>query len=113
MKRRLRRRRAGEAPRQDLLGEAWAALRSSVLDSAGALAPSIRHEIYGGLPVKGAMGPFLDAVRRNPTGLGRPDVDTVKAAGHSEDEIFEATLAAALGEADRVLQAGLRVLPEP
>ena len=56
----------------------------------------------------------LDVVRRN--GRDRSyavtdaDVERLRAAGHSEDEIFEVTVAAAVGAALGSLDAGLRAL---
>ena len=38
------------------------------------------------------------------------DVESLKAAGHSEDEIFEITVAAAVGASLRPLEAGLRAV---
>ena len=86
------------------------ALRKGVLECPGTLSSSVRRGIYDGRPLEGPLAAFLEEVRNNAAALGRPDIDFLKGAGHSEDEILEATLAAALGAADRMLQAGLAAL---
>lgn len=85
-------------------------LRKSVLDSPGVIDPERRRQIYLGEPAEPRLDRFLADVRTQPASLGRPDIVRLREAGLSEDEILEATLAAALGSADRVLQAGLKAL---
>jgi hypothetical protein len=86
------------------------ALRISVLDSPGALSSELRRSIYAGEPVNSPMGSFATKVREDSVRLSRKDIDLLKEQGCTEDEIFEATLAAALGAADRILQSGLKAL---
>ena len=86
------------------------ALRSSVLDAPGALGTKLRHSIYAGEPVEPPLGSFAMKVREDSVRLSRKDIDLLKDHGCTEDEIFEATLAAALGAADRILQRGLKAL---
>ncbi|MEX2552145.1 MAG: hypothetical protein WD627_03980 [Actinomycetota bacterium] len=86
------------------------ALRSSVLDGPGALSTELRHSIYAGEPVDPPLGPFAWKVREDSVRLSRKDIDLLKDQGCTEDQIFEATLAAALGAADRILQSGLNAL---
>lgn len=90
--------------------EALRRLRESVLDSPGVLEPGERRRIYLGEPSDPRLGRFLERVRTDPASLGRRDIERLREARLSEDEIFEATLAAALGSADRMLQAGLDAL---
>jgi len=56
------------------------------------------------------MGSYLDKVRSGAYAIEDEDVEALKAAGCSEDEIFEQTVAVAVGEGLRRLEAGMRAL---
>jgi alkylhydroperoxidase family enzyme len=62
-------------------------------------------------PAPAAFGPFLEKVRRHAYRVTDEDVEALKAAGHSEDEIFELTVAAAVAAGLERRAAALRVLP--
>ena len=51
--------------------------------------------------------PYLEKVRRGAYAVTDADVERLKAAGLSEDEIFEATVTAAIGEGLRRLDAAM------
>jgi hypothetical protein len=53
---------------------------------------------------------LVEKVARNAWKVTDPDVAAVKAAGVSEDEIFELSVCAALGQATRQLEAALAVV---
>jgi alkylhydroperoxidase family enzyme len=53
---------------------------------------------------------YLDKVRRHAYRVTDADVEALKAAGHSEDEIFEQTISAAVAAGLERLEAGLRAL---
>jgi hypothetical protein len=53
---------------------------------------------------------FVDKVRKHAYEVVDRDVEELRAAGYSDDQLFELTIAAALGEARRKLDAGLRAL---
>jgi alkylhydroperoxidase family enzyme len=53
---------------------------------------------------------YLEQVRTGAYAILDEDVEALKQAGCSEDEIFEQTVAAAVGEGFRRLDAGLRAL---
>jgi alkylhydroperoxidase family enzyme len=57
-----------------------------------------------------AMASYLEKVRTGAYRIVDEDVEALKAAGCSEDEIFEQTVAAAVDEGLRRLDAGLRTL---
>lgn len=61
-------------------------------------------------PAPAAFGPYLDKVRRHAYRVTDEDVEQLKRAGHSEDEIFELTVAAAVAAGLERRAAGLRVL---
>jgi alkylhydroperoxidase family enzyme len=56
------------------------------------------------------MAPYLDKVRSGAYTVTDGDVEVLKAAGLSEDEIFEQTVAAAVGEGLRRLDIGLEAI---
>jgi hypothetical protein len=53
---------------------------------------------------------YLDKVRGEAYTVTDDDVEALKAAGHSEDEIFEQTVSAAVGAGLERLDAGLKAL---
>jgi alkylhydroperoxidase family enzyme len=61
-------------------------------------------------PAPAAMEPYLEKVRRGAYRVTDGDVDELRAAGFSEDEIFEHTVSAAVSEGLVRLDAGLRTL---
>ena len=56
-------------------------------------------------PPDPALDAYLDKVRNRAYTVTDADVDGLKAAGFSEDELFEQTVAAAIGEGLRRLDA--------
>ena len=70
-------------------------------------------ELRASLPAREAPAAFdtyLDKVRRHAYEITDEDVEALKAAGHSEDEIFEHTVTAAAEAGLERLEAGLRTL---
>ena len=57
------------------------------------------------------MEPYLDKVRRAAYQVTDADVDELRAAGFSEDEIFEQTVSVAVSEGLLRLDAALKVVP--
>lgn len=56
------------------------------------------------------MHAYLEKVRLHAYEVTDRDVEALKAAGHSEDEIFEHTVSAAVAAGVERLEAGLRTL---
>ena len=56
------------------------------------------------------FGAYLDKVRLRAHTITDEDVQTLKEAGHSEDEIFEHTVSAAVAAGLERLDAGMRTL---
>jgi alkylhydroperoxidase family enzyme len=61
-------------------------------------------------PAPPAMASYLELVRARAYAIEDSDVEALEAAGCSEDEIFEQTVAVAVGEGLRRMDAGLRTL---
>jgi len=81
-------------------GEADSGLRRAVAAYAGGKEAAIPEELR----------PYVDKVARNAYKVTDEDVDRLRAAGYSEDAIFELTLAAALGASRARLDAGLQAM---
>ena len=70
-------------------------------------------ELRAALPDREApadFGPYLDKIRHHAYTITDEDVQALKDAGHSEDEIFEHTVSAAAAAVLERLDAGLRTL---
>lgn len=61
-------------------------------------------------PAPGAMTMYLESVRTRAYTITNDDVEALKAEGVTEDEIFEQTVAAAISEGLRRLDAAQAVL---
>jgi hypothetical protein len=70
----------------------------------------LREAVAALPPPDPAMRSYLDKVRTGAYRVEDGDVEALKAAGCSEDEIFEQTVAVAVGEGSRRLEAGMRAL---
>jgi hypothetical protein len=83
-----------------------------VLNGPGRSSPAARRAAFGNQDVDARGRALVDKVARHAWKVTRDDVEAAKAAGVSEDEIFELTVCAALGQAARQLEAGLAALNE-
>jgi hypothetical protein len=61
-------------------------------------------------PAPDDMGPYLEKVHERAYDVSDADVQRLLDAGHSQDEVFEQTVAAAIGEGLRRLDAAMRVI---
>jgi hypothetical protein len=71
-----------------------------------------RRAAFSGQPLPEPLDQYLRKVRGASYQLTDADVERLRAAGVAEDAIFELTIAAALGAAERGLRAGLAALGE-
>ena len=85
-------------------------LRSSVLASDAVVDRAIRAAAGAGDPLPEEWASYAALVRDASFKVTDADVARLKAAGHSEDEIFEVTVAVAVGAALRSLDAGRQAL---
>lgn len=97
------------------------ALTTSVLDGPGETDPELRAaaSARAGELGKGAeplttvpehLAPYLDKVAKWAYKVVDEDIEQLKAAGYSEDEIFELTVAVAVGSGLARLECGMRAL---
>jgi alkylhydroperoxidase family enzyme len=85
-------------------------LRRAVFDSAGETDPAVRQAAGAGRPLPAPWAAYADTVRDHSYRITDADISALKAAACSEEEIFEITIAVAMGAALRRLDAGLRAL---
>ena len=88
----------------DPFAEAWGRVADAILSSEGALPPYVRRAIARGDDPP-ELASLLTKVRHEAYRIVDADV-----AGFDADTVFEATLAAALAEADRRRLAALKAL---
>lgn len=99
--------RSGTADRP---GRLVANLRLAVFDSSAETNPATRSAAATGGPLPESWESYAAKVREAAYRVSDTDVEHLQAAGHTEDEIFEVTVSAAVGAALRSLDAGLRAV---
>ena len=70
----------------------------------------LRAVVAEAAPARPELARYLAQVRQCAYEISDDDVEALKAAGVSEDEIFEQTVSTAIGEGLRRLDAALRVI---
>jgi hypothetical protein len=89
-------------------------LKAAVFESPGTIAPELRRAIADrhtpSIPT--ALAPYVEKVALHAYKVTDADIDVLKRAGYSEDEIFEVTAAAAVGAALFRLERGMAALGE-
>ncbi|MCO5972519.1 hypothetical protein [Actinoallomurus soli] len=85
-------------------------LREAVFEGPGRTDQAARKSAATGGALAEPWLSYAAKVRDESWGVTDSDIEDLKAAGHNEDEIFEITVAAAVGAALRALDAGLRTL---
>jgi alkylhydroperoxidase family enzyme len=98
------------------------ALREAALGTPGALSRTVREAIFGrSARFGGASGDgeppaelaaFVEKMARHAYEVDDADIAALRRAGHSEDAIFEAMVAAAVGAGIARLDRGLAALDE-
>ena len=94
----------------DVVKEYRAAVVGRVLTGPGAASPAARRAAFENQGVDSKARALIDKVATRAWTVTDEDVHATKQAGVSEDEIFELTVAAALGHATRQLDAALAAL---
>ncbi len=74
------------------------------------LIAALRAAAQPNRPAPPDFAAYLEKVRTRAYAVTDADVEALKAAGHWEDEIFEQTVSAAVGEGLLRLEAGLRAM---
>ena len=79
-----------------------------MLRGAGVTPPAARQAAFDGSDQRA----FLETVRTSAYKITDADVAALRASGMSEDEIYELTIAAALGVSKRRLDAAMKAIDE-
>ena len=87
-------------------------LVTRVVTGAGDSSQAERREAFDDAVNARPLKSFLHKVALSPTSITDQDIAAVKDAGHTEDQIFELTVCAAIGQATRQYENGLRALSE-
>ena len=85
-------------------------LRHAVTSSHGSLSAVVRETITAGRNVSGPLGSYVRKVAEHAQEITDEDIASLHAANYTDDEIFEATVSAALGAGLFRLDCVLRAL---
>jgi alkylhydroperoxidase family enzyme len=87
----------------------WSIVRA-VSEQQGELAAPVREAAVRGAALPAALAPLAAKIRAGAADVTDEDVAAVQAAGYNDDQVFELTVATALGESSRRLRAVLNAL---
>jgi AhpD family alkylhydroperoxidase len=93
-------------------GDAAENLRQAVLSAPATTEPALRQAAATGGSLTEPWQSYAAMVRDSSFTITGSDIDRLTAAGHTEDQIFEVTVAAAAGAALHDFEAGRRALQE-
>lgn len=99
-------------PDADSKRAAHQALVDHVQHGAGKAAAEQRAHAFRNADLPPALDTLIGKVATSPTQVTDADFAAVKAAGFSEDEVFELVICAAVGQSARLYDAGLAALAE-
>ena len=85
-------------------------LVARVLEGEGRASPEIRRAAFANAGLAEPLGTFAEKVAHSARTVTETDIDALKRAGLSEDQIYEVVICAAIGQATRQYQAGLAAL---
>jgi alkylhydroperoxidase family enzyme len=90
--------------------QARAALVARILDGRGDAPNAQRRAAFENAGLTGAVATLVDKVAKHAHRVTDDDIAAVRAAGLSEDQIYELVVCAAVGQATRQFEAGLAAL---
>ncbi|WP_433664028.1 hypothetical protein ACQPW1_19045 [Nocardia sp. CA-128927] len=99
-------------PYKDEKQSAHRALVDSVLNGKGRASADERARAFRNTDVPPPLQELIDKVATRPTQVTDADFAAAKAAGFSEDQLFELVVSAAVGRSGRLYDAGLGALAE-
>lgn len=92
------------------IGEARKALVRRILEGDGKTSPSERQAAFNNSGLAEPLGALVDKVALHAHRVTDEDVISARAAGLSEDQVFEVVVCAAIGQANRQYDAALAAL---
>jgi len=88
------------------------ALVDRVLNGEGRASPEQRARAFGNADIPPPLDVLIGKVAMKPAQVTDADFALAKAAGFSEDQLFELVICAAVGQSARLYEAGLAALDE-
>ena len=98
------------ADRLERLRDEAAHVVDAILGGPAATSPHARRRAFEGAADDAVVGSYVEAVRRHAYRITADDVERLRGSGLDDDEIFELTVAAAVGAADERLRTGLALV---
>jgi alkylhydroperoxidase family enzyme len=99
-------------PDEDKKRAAQQALVDRVLHGAGKSSPELRARAFSNTDLSPPLQALVDKVATRPARVTDADFADATASGFSEDQLFELVVCAAVGQSDRLYEAGLAALAE-
>ena len=99
-------------PNEDKKRAAYRALQDRILNGEGRASPEQRASAFGNTGLSPPLDGLLGKVATRPAQVADADFAAARAAGFSEDELFELVVCAAVGQSTRLYDAGLAALAE-
>lgn len=97
---------------EDKKRAAYRALQDHLLNGPGRAAPEQRARAFGNSGLTQPLAGLLDKVANRPAQVTDADFAAARAAGATEDELFELVTCAAVGQSARLYDAGLAALAD-
>jgi hypothetical protein len=91
---------------------AYRALVDRVLNGEGRATAELRAAAFGNAGLPPPLDALVGKVATRPAQVTDGDFAAAKAAGFSEDQLFELVISAAVGQSARLYEAGLAALAE-
>ena len=102
----------GAVSDEDNKRAAHRALVDRVLDGEGRASAEQRARAFGNHDLSRPLDALIGKVADQPAQVTGEDLAAVKASGHTEDQLFELVVCAAVGKSARLYEAGLAALAE-
>ncbi|WP_216892897.1 hypothetical protein [Nocardia alni] len=99
-------------PEKDHKRAMYRALVDNVLHGAGRTPPDQRSRAFRDADLPADVQSLIDKVVTRPTEITDADFTAAKASGHTEDQLFELVISAAVGRSARLYDAGLAALDD-
>ena len=99
-------------PDEDKKRAAHRALVDRILNGAGKTSPGQRARAFSNADIAPPLDALIGKVATRPAQVTDADFAAAKAAGFSEDQIFELVISAAVGQSARLYEVGLAALAE-
>jgi hypothetical protein len=99
-------------PEEDKKRAAYRTLEDRILNGEGRASREQRARAFSNAGLPPPLDGLLGKVARTPTLVADGDFAAARAAGFSEDELFELVICAAVGQSGRLYDAGLAALAD-